>query len=114
MAATFNPQRLIFGLYLLVLITIAELIIGHFALPAWPAFMAMIFFFVEHMDVRKALPILLGGTFGIALIIVAKLLVTALAPAMGLELAKLTFVLLVVFAIVALGELLPLLFNNYA
>src|SRR5687768_6576899 len=108
MAMTFNPQRMIFGLYLLVLIAIAELVIGHFALPAWPAFMAMIFFFVEHMDVKKALPILVGGTFGIALIIVAKLMVTALAPIMGLELAKLTFVLVVVYAIVALGEVVPL------
>lgn len=114
MATTFNPQRLVFGAYLLGLIALAEIIIGHFALPAWPAFMAMIFFFAEHMDIKKAPAILVGGTFGIALIIVAKLLVTALAPLMGLELAKLTFVLLVVFAIVAFGEVLPLLFNNYA
>jgi hypothetical protein len=114
MATTFNPQRMIFGLYLLVLIALAEVVIGHFALPAWPAFMAMIFFFVEHMDIKKAPSILVGGTFGIALIIVAKLMVTALAPALGLELAKLSFVLLVVYAIVALGELVPLLFNNYA
>jgi hypothetical protein len=113
-ATTFNPQRLVFGAYLLGLIAVAEIIIGHFALPAWPAFMVMIFFFVEHMDIKKAPAILAGGTFGIALVIVAKLLVTALAPLMGLELAKLTFVLAVVFAIVALGEVLPLLFNNYA
>ena len=114
MATSFNPQRLIFGAYLLALIAVAEVIIGHFALPAWPAFMAMIFFFVEHMDVKKALAILVGGTFGIALIIAAKLIVTALVPLMGVELAKLTFVLGVVYAIVAFGEILPLLFNNYA
>lgn len=110
----FNPQRLIFGAYLIGLIVIAELVIGHFHLPGWPAFLAMIFFFVEHMDVKKAPAILVGGAFGIALIIVAKLLVTALAPALGLEMAKLVFVVLVVYAIVAFGEILPLLFNNYA
>lgn len=110
----FNPQRLIFGAYLIVLIALAELVIGHFALPAWPAFMAMIFFFAEHMDVKKAPHILVGGTFGIGLVIVAKLMVTGLAPLMGLELAKLTFVLVVVYAIVAFGEMLPILFNNYA
>src|SRR5690349_19684389 len=113
-ASRFNPQRLIFGAYLLVLIALAEIVIGHFALPAWPAFMAMIFFFAEHMDVKKVPAILVGGTFGIALIIAAKLIVTALAPALGVEMAKLVFVLAVVYAIVAFGEMLPLLFNNYA
>lgn len=111
--ATWNPQRLIFGGYLLGLIAVAEIVIGHFKLPAWPAFMAMIFFFVEHMDIKKASHILLGGMFGIALVIAAKIMVTALAPMMGLELAKLTFVLVIVYAIVALGEMLPALFNNY-
>ena len=46
--------------------------------------MAMIFFFAEHMDVRKALHILVGGVFGI------------------------------VFAIVEFGEMAPMIFNNYA
>lgn len=113
-ASRFNPQRLIFGAYLLVLIALAEVVIGHFALPAWPAFLAMIFFFAEHMDVKKVPAILVGGTFGIALIIAAKLIVTALAPALGVDMAKLVFVLAVVYAIVAFGEILPLLFNNYA
>jgi hypothetical protein len=105
---------MIFGAYLLGLITVAEVIIGHFHLPAWPAFMVMIFFFVEHMDVKKAPSILAGVTFGIGLVIVAKLMVTALVPLLGLELAKLAFVLTIVYAIVAFGEMLPLLFNNYA
>ena len=112
--ATFNRQRLIFGLYLIVLIVIAELIIGHYALPAWPAFMAMIFFFVEHMDSKKAGHIVLGGTFGIACLVLAKLLIAKLAPWTGVEIAKLLFVVAVVYAIVAFGELLPRLFNNYA
>jgi hypothetical protein len=111
---TFNPQRLIFGAYLIALIVVAELVIGHFALPAWPAFMAMIFFFVEHMDVKKAPHILIGGVFGIALVIAAKIIVVALVPVLGLEFAKLAFVVGIVYAIVAFGEMLPQLFNNYA
>lgn len=114
MATRFNSQRLIFGAYLLALIAIAEVIIGHFKLPAWPAFMVMIFFFAEHMDVKKAPAIVVGGSFGIALVIAAKLIVTALVPVLGLELAKLAFVLGIVYAIVAFGEILPLFFNNYA
>jgi hypothetical protein len=110
----FDRQRLIFGLYLLVLIAATELIVGHFKLPAWPAFIAMIFFFVEHMDVKKAAHIVVGGTFGIALILLAKPIIGALAPVMGLELASLSFVLILVYAIVAFGEMVPMLFNNYA
>jgi hypothetical protein len=110
----FDKQRLIFGLYLLVLIAAAELITGHFKLPAWPAFIAMIFFFVDHMDVKKAPQILVGGAFGIALILLAKPIIGVLAPLLGVELASLAFVLILVYAIVAFGEMLPLLFNNYA
>ena len=110
----FNRQRLIFGLYLLVLIAAAELIAGHFKLPAWPAFMAMIFFFVEHMDVKKAPHILVGGVFGIACILLAKPVVAALAPLLGVEIATLAYILGIVYAIVAFGEMAPMFFNNYA
>ena len=110
----FDRQRLIFGLYLLVVIAAFELLIGHFKVPGWPAFLAMIFFFVEHMDVKKAPHIIAGGVFGIALILLAKPIIGALAPIMGVELAGLVFVLGLVYAIVAFGEMVPALFNNYA
>jgi hypothetical protein len=110
----FNRPRLVFGLYLLVLIAVAELIAGHFKLPAWPAFMAMIFFFVEHMDVKKAPHILVGGVFGIACILLAKPVVGALAPLLGVEIATLAYILGIVYAIVAFGEMAPMFFNNYA
>jgi hypothetical protein len=110
----FNRQRLVFGLYLLVLIAAAELIAGHFKWPAWPAFMAMIFFFVEHMDVKKAPHILVGGVFGIACILLAKPVVGALTPMLGVEMATLAYILGIVYAIVAFGEMAPMFFNNYA
>lgn len=110
----FNRQRLVFGLYLLVLIAAAELVAGHFKLPAWPAFMAMIFFFVEHMDVKKAPHILVGAVFGIACILLATPIVGALAPVIGVELATLAYILGIVYAIVAFGEMVPMVFNNYA
>jgi hypothetical protein len=112
--AGFNRQRLIFGAYLLVLIAIAELIAGEFQLPMWPAFMAMIFFFVEHMDPKKAPHILVGAVFGVACMLLAPPIVGALTPLLGFEAARLVFILGIVFAIVAFGEMLPLVFNNYA
>ena len=109
----FDRQRLVFGLYLLVVIAVAELVVGHFKLPAWPAFMAMIFFFLGEMNVKKVPNILVGGTAGIAGILLAKPIITLLAPMMGVELATLTFVLVIVYAIVAFGEMVPVVFNNY-
>lgn len=110
----FDRTRLIFGLYLLVLIAAFELLVGQLKVPGWPGFIAMIFFFVENMDVKKAPSIIVGGVFGIALILLAKPIIGALAPVMGVELAGLAFVLVLVYAIVAFGEMVPMLFNNYA
>lgn len=110
----FDKARLIFGLYLLVLIAVFHVATGHFHLPTWPAFIAMIFFFVEHMDPKKVPAILAGGVFGIALILLAKPIIGVLAPLVGMELGTLAFVLILVYAIVAFGEMVPLLFNNYA
>jgi hypothetical protein len=110
----FNRHRLIFGLYLLVLIAAAVLLTGHFKLPAWPAFMAMIFFFVEDMDPKKVPHILVGAVFGIACILLATPIVEALAPLIGVEFATLVYILGIVYAIVAFGEIAPLFFNNFA
>jgi len=110
----FNRQRLVFGLYLLVLIAVAELAAGYLGVPAWPAFMAMIFFFAEHMNPKKAPDILVGGVAGIACILLAGPIIGALSPLTGFEVARLIYILGIVYAIVAFGEMLPLVFNNYA
>jgi hypothetical protein len=110
----FNRQRLIFGIYLIVLIAVAELLLGYLNLPEWPAFVALILFFIEHMDVKKVPNILVGAAVGIAFIILAPYGIGLLAHPLGAQWGQLTYILLVVYAIVAFGETLPLLFNNYA
>src|SRR5579863_4958781 len=100
----FDRQRLVFGLYLLVPIAAFEIVTGHLHVPAWPAFAAMVFFFAEHMDPKKALPILVGGAAGIGCLLLFRPVVGALAPLMGVELARLAFILILVYAIVAFGE----------
>jgi hypothetical protein len=109
-----DPQRLVFGLFLLVLIVVGEIILSHFSLPVWPAFMIMIFFFMEHMDIKKAPHMLVGGLFGIACILLIKWFVTALGPVIGVELSKLLFICIFVYAIIAFGEMIPIVLNNYA
>lgn len=111
----FNKIRLFFGLLLIILIGIGEVVCHALHLPAWPAFFVMIFFFVEERNMKKAPHILIGGAFGILLIIAAGLFIPFL---MRLGFAQFTafliFVLLFVYSIIALGEIIPWLFNNYA
>ncbi|OHD66882.1 MAG: hypothetical protein A2176_12535 [Spirochaetes bacterium RBG_13_51_14] len=115
--AKLNPQRLIFGLFLIVVIVVAEVLFGALKLHGWlwPAFIVMIFFFEAHMDIKKAPNIIVGGLFGLFGILIAKyVFVVPLAPTLGEALPRLIFIVVFVYAIVAFGEMLPILFNNYA
>jgi len=112
--AKISKDRLIFGVPLIIVVALGEIILGKLKLPSWPAFMVMIFFFEAHMDMKKAPNILVGGLFGIANIILIKMFLDATAASMGLELAMLIYVIVFVYLIVALGEVVPIIFNNYA
>jgi hypothetical protein len=112
--AKVDPQRLIFGLFLIVLVLVGEVLLGHFKLPGWPAFMVMIFFIMEHMNKDKAPHILVGGLFGIVCLILLTMFRSVFAPMLGIELATLLFVAIFIFAIVAFGEMVPMVLNNYA
>ena len=109
-----DPQRLIFGLFLLALIIAIESVLHTFHLSGWPAFMVMVFFFVEHMDVKKASHIVVGGAVGILTALGFFLFIGKFAAAMGQFPAILLYICVAVYAIVAFGEMLPLVFNNYA
>jgi hypothetical protein len=109
-----SKERLIFGIYLLLLIIIIDLVLHQFHLPNWPAFFVMIFFFEAHMDVKKAPHIIIGGLIGIVCVVLTALFVKEFAPYIGNTTATLTFVCIAVYAIVAFGEILPVFFNNYA
>jgi hypothetical protein len=110
----FDRQRLIFGLFVLLLIVATELVTSRLRLPAWPAYVAWVLFFIEQMNTRKAPHILAGAAAGIGLILLAPLAIGLLAPLLGAEWGRLAYILLAVYAIVAFGEMLPLVLNNYA
>ena len=112
--AKLSKDRLIFGIPLIIVVALGEIILGKLKFPAWPAFMVMIFFFEAHMDMKKAPNILVGGLFGIANIILIKMFLGATSASMGLELAMLVYIVVFVYLIVALGEVVPVIFNNYA
>jgi hypothetical protein len=109
----FNRRRLILGLYVLALIVITELVTGHLRLPAWPAFVAWVLFFGEHMNPKRAPHILIGAAVGIALVMLAPIVIGLLAYLTGAEWGRLIYILAAVYAIFAFGEMIPLVLNNY-
>jgi hypothetical protein len=109
----FNRRRLILGLYVLALIVITELVTGHLRLPAWPAFVAWVLFFGEHMNPKRAPHILIGAAVGIALVMLAPIVIGLLAYLTGAEWGRLIYILAAVYAIFAFGEMVPLVLNNY-
>ncbi len=109
----FNRRRLILGLYVLAFIVVTELAAGHFKLPAWPAFVAWVLFFGEHMNPRRAPHILVGSAAGIGMLLLAPIAIGALAPAIGVEWARLVYILAAVYSIFAFGEMIPMVLNNY-
>jgi hypothetical protein len=112
--AAFSSRRLVFGLYLIVLVGLTILITGRMGLPAWPAFVALVLFFLEHMDVKKVPHILVGSVVGIGLLLLAPPAIGVLAHLLGAEWAQLAYILIAVYLIVALHDLLPMFFNSYA
>jgi hypothetical protein len=109
----FNGHRLILGLFILAFIVVMELVTSRYKLPAWPAYVAWILFFIEHFNVRRAPHILLGALVGIGFILLAPSAIGLLAKAFGVEWGRLVYILAAVYAIVAFGEIVPWVLNNY-
>jgi hypothetical protein len=109
----FNRRRLILGLYVLALIVITELVTSHLGLPAWPAFVAWVLFFGEHMNPKRAPHILIGAAAGIGLVMLAPIVIGLLAHLIGADWGRLIYILAAVYAIFALGEMIPLVLNSH-
>jgi len=114
MGKVLTSRSILFGFLLVAFIIVFEIILARLHLPAWPAFMVMIFFFVVHEDIRQIPNILIGGFAGIVCVVLIGDFVHLLGPSMGMEAAKLTFIGLFVYAIVLLKDAIPYVFNSYA
>jgi hypothetical protein len=107
-------RNLLFGLLLVALVIVFEILLAGLGLPAWPAFLVMIQFFVVHEDVSRAPEIIVGGLFGIACSILAGTFGIFVGPILGEGAARLTFIGLFVYSIVVLKDVLPYVFNSHA
>jgi hypothetical protein len=109
----FNRRRLILGLYVLAFIVITEVVTRQLGLPAWPAYVAWVLFFVEHMNPKRAPHILIGAAAGIGLVMLAPIVIGLLAHLIGTDWGRLIYILAAVYAIFALGEMIPLILNSH-
>ena len=114
MNKVFTKRNFLFGFLLVAFVIAFEVIFFSLSLPAWPAFMVMIFFFVAHEDTKQAPPILVGGLMGIFCVVLLEGFVEGLQPMLGHDAAKFLFIGLFVYSIVLFKDALPYLFNSYA
>lgn len=107
--------HMILGLIIATCVVLGVYVMGLFGIHAvWPAFFVMISFFLMGADVKNIPTIMVGAVSGL---IFAFLLATALTPlqaSIGDPAATLLLVWIAVFVIAALGEVLPMVCNNYA
>ncbi|MDK2796049.1 MAG: hypothetical protein PWQ22_1175 [Archaeoglobaceae archaeon] len=113
--------RVVFGVLLVVEVLIVLFALEALHLATWPAFVAMILFFVTHENRGEISKIILGGAFGIINFFLCMLFTSKIAHyfiSFGKDLATLLpvmiYVAVFVFLIVVLSETIPWLFNSYA
>jgi len=114
MRTLFSSHSVFFGVLLVAFIIVFEILLAYLKLPAWPAFMVMICFFIAHEDTKEVPAILIGGLAGLLCVILCHEFIAALRPAIGAEAAKLIFIGLFVYAIVLFKDALSAVFNSYA
>jgi len=112
--AKIKDARFGFGALLLIIILTGEIIFEELKLPAWPAFMVMVLFFMENGEMKKTGHILAGGLFGILCYVFLTYFKQALLPVMPVEISRILFILIFVYAIVSLGGVLPAILNNFS
>ncbi len=114
MNKVFSRRNILFGFLLVAFIIVFEVAMLLLDLPAWPAFLVMIQFFVVHEDATKAPQIVIGGLFGIVCAILMGPFAHVVSPYTGMDAARLTFIGLFVYAIVLFKDALPEVFNSHA
>ena len=110
---THYRNRLIFGVMLLAVIAISEIILHELHLPTWPVFFVMMFFFLGHTDKSTAPNIIIGALVGIGCFVIAKPIIVAMIPFIDVGMGRMLYLLAVVGAIVLFREMVPMALNDY-
>ncbi|SHF30937.1 hypothetical protein SAMN02745218_01938 [Desulfofundulus australicus DSM 11792] len=107
--------KIVLGILIVALVLVSLIIFETYHIPSWPAYVAMILFFIVHENVALVPNIIVGGAFGIFCFFLLEVFLKATAPLMGgILIPVLIFVGVFVFLIVLLTDYLPYLFNSFA
>jgi hypothetical protein len=114
MAKKLDRVRLLFGLFLLPVVAVGSIIAHVVEIPAWPAFIVMIFFFMVQRDKKQIPNIMVGVAFGILMIFPLGFLIKILEGTFSTFAVGLAYILVFIAAIIIFGEMVPIILNNYA
>jgi len=110
-----KKQTVIAGLIVAAWLCVTLVVLGIFKITqGWPAFLILLFFFESGANLKNLINIFVGGIVGLLLGGVLPLAAVAIAPALGLQVSILIVVFIIVFLLIALGDVAHMFFNNYA
>ncbi|MDD2556227.1 MAG: DUF1097 family protein [Syntrophaceticus sp.] len=110
-----KKETVIAGLIVGVWLVLTLIILSQFGISqGWPAFLTLLFFFESGTKTENLKNIFVGAAVGLLLAAVMPSSASVLAPVLGMEPALLLVVFVIVFLIIALGDVAHLFFNNYA
>jgi hypothetical protein len=111
----FKKETVFAALIVAVWLCVTLIVLGQFGIKdGWPAFIVLLFFFETGANPANLKNIFAGGAVGLLLAWGLHPLAGALVPALGPELGVLLAVGIIVFLLIALGDISHMLFNNYA
>ena len=112
----FKKKTIIAAVVVAAWLVVTLVILGIFNIHhAWPAFLTLLFFFEKGGDVKNLPNIFIGAAVGILLAAAVPMGVGFIAPFIGgVTVATLLIVFIMVFSIIALGDVAHMFFNNYA
>lgn len=79
----------------------------------WSAYLTLPLFFLAGNDPKQLLNLFVGGAVGIILAACFFPIFAMLTPALGAQLTPLVIIFIIIFLIIALGNAVPMVFNNF-
>jgi len=111
----FKKKTLIAAVIVAAWLCVTIVVLGIFKIHhVWPALLTLLFFFEKGGDVKNLPNIFVGAVVGLLLAALVPIAVEAIAPTVGVLGGSLIVVFILVFLIIALGDIAHMFFNNYA